>query len=81
MKGKLVAIANGELLTRDETAEFLGMTTRSLTRWQSKDYGPESFLVGGRRMYRAAAIEDWIWRQEHPSSGRTVQAPGWVTRA
>ena len=48
------------LLTTDDVAKILGITRANLYARAKSNNAPKGFVVGGRRMYRAEAVEGWI---------------------
>ncbi|WP_050750328.1 helix-turn-helix transcriptional regulator [Allochromatium vinosum] len=54
-------------LTKDEAAEELGVTARTLDRWFAERIGPPRTKIGKLVLYRKAALVDWVAkREEHP---------------
>lgn len=51
-------------LSRSETAEALGIATRTLDRWWSLRVGPPRTKVGNQVYYRREAVEAWLLAQE-----------------
>lgn len=48
------------LMTIDEVAEALRMTVRGLWQWAKEDKGPRSALIGGKRLYDADEVEQFV---------------------
>lgn len=62
-----------ELLTTDETAAFLRRPLGTLAQWRHRRFGPPSFRVGGRVVYRRSQVERWLSDQERAAErGRTA---------
>jgi len=62
------------LLTTDEAADFLGVSTRKLEQLRSEGGGPTYVKLGYRTIrYRPAALEGWIADHEQRHVG---DAPG-----
>lgn len=51
-------------LTRRELARELNITVRTLARWHWQRHGPPSVMLAGKRMYRRAAVVEWMQQQE-----------------
>ncbi len=49
--------------TRDQLADELGITTRSLERWAWLRTGPRRTTLGNRVYYHRAAVEEWLASQ------------------
>jgi len=49
-----------ELLLASETADLLGVSRRTLSRWARLRKGPPRVKVGRSIYYRRAAIHDWL---------------------
>ena len=47
-------------LTTDDVAKILGITRANLYARAKSNNAPKGFLSGGRRMYRADNVEQWI---------------------
>lgn len=59
-----------KLLNTDEAAEALNTPINTLRYWLTRGEGPESFLMGRRRMFREEAIEAFIARKEREEQER-----------
>lgn len=60
-------------LSRDKLCEELGVTARTIRRYQSQPDGLPSTLVGGRKLYRIEAVRKWLAAQErHPNPRRVA---------
>ena len=51
------------LLPGEETAEILGKSLRTLSRWRSEGKGPPYAAIGGKVYYPAEPLLSWIERQ------------------
>ncbi|MCK7581538.1 MAG: helix-turn-helix domain-containing protein [Chromatiales bacterium] len=51
-------------LTKDEAAEELGVTARTLDRWFAERIGPPRTKIGKLVLYRKAALVDWVAKRE-----------------
>lgn len=51
-------------LKPEEVARQLGVSRRTLDRWHSRRVGPARCKVGRTVLYRQAAIEAWLERNE-----------------
>lgn len=47
-------------LTREQLAEELHVTVRTVARWHSLRTGPPSIVMGGRRLYKRADVSTWL---------------------
>lgn len=61
-----------EYLTKDELAESLGVSVRTLDRWHLLRVGPPRTRAGKKVLYHRAAIIDWLQHQVEPSLRATV---------
>src|SRR5579885_1828022 len=62
-----------ELLTPEQVAELLHISTRTLANWRCAGVGPRYARVGGIR-YRQSDVEDWIEsRLKETENGHTEQ--------
>ncbi|WP_123631554.1 helix-turn-helix transcriptional regulator [Salinisphaera orenii] len=52
-----------EYYTRQELAEELGITQRSLERWAWLRKGPAQTRIGQRVYYHRSAVEKWLSEQ------------------
>ncbi|MGV0807052.1 helix-turn-helix transcriptional regulator [Mycolicibacterium setense] len=53
-----------QLLTTNETAEFLHVPVATLRWWRHRGTGPKAFRLGVRKvMYRRSDVEQWLERQ------------------
>ncbi|MGO1198840.1 helix-turn-helix transcriptional regulator [Brachybacterium alimentarium] len=57
-----------ELMTANDVADVLGLSTGTLANWRSLNMGPDYVKVGGRVRYRVSGINAWVARQEHKSA-------------
>lgn len=50
-----------ELMTRQDVAEYTGLSVPTLARWTQENTGPKSVVLGGRaRRYRKADVLAWL---------------------
>lgn len=54
----------GDLMPREETAQALRTSPRSLDRWHTNRTGPPRFLVGGRVFYDRRDVNNWLADQK-----------------
>jgi hypothetical protein len=52
------------LLTDCQTAELLGVCTRTLWRWDALGDGPPSIKIGRKRRRRLKSIRRWLLNRE-----------------
>ena len=62
------------LVTRDDLARHLGISTDTLARWEGRGTGPTSIKVGRRVLYRAATVNAWLRSLERPKPAPTKPA-------
>jgi excisionase family DNA binding protein len=48
-----------ELVTTEEAAKLVGVTSRTLRYWAAKGEGPPFLKIGGRRFYDPKEVEEW----------------------
>ena len=53
-----------EYMDREQLASELGVNVRTLDRWHLERKGPPRTVVGRRILYRGAAVQDWLRRNE-----------------
>lgn len=53
-----------ELLGVKATALLIGIAENTLRYWRSTGYGPPSFKVGRKIVYRRHEVEEWMAQQE-----------------
>lgn len=58
-----------DFLRATELAEKIGVTPNTLLLWRRKGIGPKYSRVGGRILYRRAAVEDWLASLERDPGG------------
>lgn len=51
------------LLTRADLAAQLGISERSIWRYENGPNGIPSLMLGGRKYYRIADVQDWLERR------------------
>jgi len=68
----LHGLTNGAImpqyLTQPQAAQFLGVSTRTLTRWLSQPNPPPCVRLGGRRRYDRDALAAWAAQQSQQVS-------------
>ena len=56
-----------KLLTKPEAAEIVRVTPRSLDKYVAAGTGPAPTRIGGRILFRADVLEEWIrYRTDMP---------------
>ena len=58
------------LMTKEEVADGLNCSTRSLDRWHTLRTGPPRFLVGGRVTYDRRDVVAWVLKQKSKTTLR-----------
>lgn len=62
-----------EYLEQPAAAKALGISERTLKRWNAAGFGPPSLRLGHHRLYRLASLREWLLRRE--TSGGPVRRP------
>jgi predicted DNA-binding transcriptional regulator AlpA len=52
------------LLTPEQLAQQLGVTTRTLSRWEVQRIGPPRVVIGRQIFYRIASVDAWLVSRE-----------------
>lgn len=55
-----------ELLTKSDTAQFIGVSERTLDRWNTLRKGPARITIGRKILYRLDAVLGWLQENETP---------------
>lgn len=53
-----------DFIPRDQLANALNLSERTLLRYEQQPDGLPSLLIGGRKFYRAQSVRDWLARRE-----------------
>ena len=65
-----------DYLTIKDLAAELGVTRRTLNRWNQLREGPPITMIGGRIFYRREAVREWLLSREQRKAGAPqVQPP------
>lgn len=48
------------MISKEDLAVFLGRSEGTLDQWASRGGGPEYVIVGRHRMYKPAAVREWM---------------------
>lgn len=56
-------------LTRQQLADELGLSVRTLANWASAGMGPSGVRIGTRVRYRRRAVLDWLASMESRANG------------
>ncbi len=51
-------------LSRTEVAAGIGVTSGTLSRWETRRIGPPCARIGRKVLYRADAVRDWLKGRE-----------------
>lgn len=62
-----------ELLTVEEAAKRLRLSTSTLNKWRVSGEGPAFVKLGRRVLYRAADLEAWLQDGRRHSTSEVVQ--------
>lgn len=58
------------LVTREELAEALNLSPRTLKRYEAARTGPPPIRIGRQVMYRETTVREWIAGRERPAARR-----------
>ena len=53
-----------EFWSREQLAQALKVTTRTLSLWSRRGFIPPSVMLGGRRLFRKSSVENWLLANE-----------------
>lgn len=60
----MTMLKENELLTEEQTAEFLGLAPITLCNWRSQRRGPAAVKIGRKSFYRRETLMAWIASRE-----------------
>jgi hypothetical protein len=61
-------------LNREQLAGELGCTTRTIWNYEKLPNGLPSLMLGGKRLYRIEAVQEWLARREsQPNPKRSAR--------
>ena len=60
-----------DFVSRDEAANLLGVSKRTLERWATKKKGPTYYRRGRRATYMRADLLNWIMCEQRMPCGAT----------
>lgn len=63
-----------DYFTPRQLAEGIGISLRTLLRWQQLRIAPPRTCVGGKRLYRKSAVEAWLRAREEPEARKGRRA-------
>ena len=55
-----------QYMSRRECAAELGVSPRTLDRWNAARFGPPRTKLGGRWVYKRASVRAWLESHEQP---------------
>ena len=73
-----------KLLTPAEAAEFLGISTKTLSNWRWCRCGPRFLRLGRRILYDPRHLDNWLEEvavNTHPSTARAKSPGGALPKA
>jgi hypothetical protein len=77
-KRRAVLAKKGVLLqdfyTRKELARALGFSIVTIARMDASSTGPPSIKIGRVRLYRKAAVRDWLERAVQEAEGQSARS-------
>ncbi|WP_156465148.1 hypothetical protein [Mesorhizobium sp. Root552] len=53
-----------DYIDREALARGLGISTRTLWRYENQPDGLPSLMIGGRKFYRLQTVRDWFEKRE-----------------
>ena len=60
-----------DYIDRPTLARSLGVSTRTIARYENQPDGLPSTMIGGRKLYRGQSVIEWLKEQEvHPNPRR-----------
>lgn len=60
-----------DYVDRPTLARALGVSTRTIARYENQPDGLSSTTIGGRKLYRGQSVIDWLKeRERHPNPRR-----------
>jgi predicted DNA-binding transcriptional regulator AlpA len=60
-------------LRRDELAHQLGLSPRTIDRWQTLRKGPPRICIGRTILYQVESVREWLrTREQHPTIKRGI---------
>lgn len=68
LHGLTIGATMTQYLTQPQAAQFLGVSTRTLTRWLALPNPPPAVRLGGRRRYDRDALAAWATQQSQQVS-------------
>lgn len=57
-------LAKPEFVSINELATETGIAAATLRYWRGENFGPASFKLGGRIVYRRSEVDRWLAEQE-----------------
>jgi predicted DNA-binding transcriptional regulator AlpA len=60
-----------DYISRDELANKLGKTVKTLVRWENDGNGPPVTRIGRTPFYSLSSFEKWLKQQERAAKGST----------
>lgn len=68
--GATLSIIEDEYVTPDSLARSLGVSVRTLDRWNAKRSGPPRTVVGRTILYRRESVQEWLRSREERRQAR-----------
>jgi hypothetical protein len=66
-----VEIAGHRYVTAERLASMLGVTVRTLARWNASRIGPPKITIGKTVLFDLAKLPDWLATRETPPTRNT----------
>jgi predicted DNA-binding transcriptional regulator AlpA len=63
-----------DYISRDDLADKLGKSVKTLVRWELDGKGPPVTRIGRDVLYRIPSVEKWLQAQERAARGATAHA-------
>ncbi len=67
VSGNSAGVLRDIYFTPEELAEALGVTPRTIWRWQTMRTGPPRTKLGRKTLYRKTSVMEWLAAQESKS--------------
>ena len=67
-----VEIADRRYITAERLASMLGVTVRTLARWNACRIGPPKIKIGKTILFDLAKVPDWLGAREIPATRDTL---------
>jgi len=76
LKSAILARTPKEVMTRDEAAEYLGMSAQNLDLLRANGGGPKHVQIGRLIRYRKSVLDDWCTENTFDHAAAAAVAKG-----